>query len=127
MVWQRFLHISQAKFVVVHSATERGPSSTSGEAAVLSRSEEESTTVAITCQAKHLADCSLVGLRSRAPNVQSLAVADFSNGTASEPVLEQRAIDHLYYFVSTFILCAQFNFCMCTFIILCTPFFLVKN
>jgi hypothetical protein len=70
MILQRFLHISQAKLVVVHSETERGPSSTSGEAAILSRSEEESTTVVITCQAKHLADCSLLGHRSRAPNVR---------------------------------------------------------
>jgi hypothetical protein len=127
MVLQRFLHISQAKLLVVHSATERGPSSTSGDAAVLSRSEEESTTVALTCQAKHLADCSLVGHRSRAPNVQSLVVADFSSGTASEAVLEQRAIAHFCYYVSTNILCEHFNFCVGTVIFLCAQFYFVKN
>jgi hypothetical protein len=67
------------------------------------------------------------GSQKQGTKCQSLVVADFSSGTASVPFFEQRAIDHLYYFVSTFILCAHFNFCMRTFIILCTPYYLVKN
>jgi hypothetical protein len=59
--------------------------------------------------------------------VQSLVVVDFSSGTASEALLEQRAIAHFCYFVSTSILCAHFNFCVGTVIFLCAQLYFVKK
>ncbi len=68
-----------------------------------------------------------VGSQKQGTKCQSLVVADFSSGTASEAVLEQRPIAHFCYFVSTSILCAHFNFCVGTVIFLCAQFYFVKN